>query len=46
MKPWPQPIDLLIALSTQPYVYNPTSQVMVSFDDATSFGTPLLQFSC
>ena len=37
-------IDSLMALSTQPYVYNSTSQVMVSFDNAVSFGTPLLQF--
>ena len=34
-----------MALSTQSYVYNSTSQVMVSFDDAASFGVPLLQFS-
>ena len=35
-----------MALSIQPYVYNATSEVMVSFDDATSFGMSLLQFSC
>lgn len=37
-------IDALIALSTQPYVYNSTSEVMVSFDDAISFGKLLLHF--
>jgi chitinase len=39
-------IDSLIAPSIQPYIYNATSEVMVSFDDATSFGTPLMLFSC
>ena len=26
----------------QPYIYNPTTQVMISYDDATSFGTIFL----
>ena len=39
-------IDSLMALSGQPYVYNTTSEVMVSFDDATSFSTPLLVLFC
>jgi chitinase len=39
-------IDSLMVLSVQPYVYNATSEVMVSFDDATSFGKPLMLHSC
>jgi chitinase len=33
---WPSIIHSLILV--QPYVYNTTSQVMISYDDATSFG--------
>jgi GH18 family chitinase len=33
-----------MTLPSQPYVYNSTSEVMVSFDDAISFGMLLLRF--
>ena len=35
---------LLTLLSDQPYVYNPTSHVMVSFDNAQSFGKQIVVF--